>query len=66
LISVDLPAPFSPQSAWTSPCAQPKLTSSSARTPENVLLMFSISKANGARSTRSLQFPFSSRRYSAA
>jgi hypothetical protein len=34
-ISVDLPAPFSPQIACTSPPWQSKLTSSSARTPGN-------------------------------
>src|SRR4051812_39506884 len=33
LISVDLPAPFSPNSTWISPCARSKLTPSSACTP---------------------------------
>src|SRR4051812_35297066 len=33
LISVDLPAPFSPQRAWTSPACRSKLTSRSATTP---------------------------------
>src|SRR5262245_44439591 len=33
LISVDLPAPFCPMSAWTSPARRHRLTSSSARTP---------------------------------
>src|SRR5438876_11795922 len=35
LISVDLPAPFSPTSAWTSPAASAKETPFSARTPAN-------------------------------
>ena len=39
LIRVDLPAPFSPTSAWTSPGRRSKDTSSSARTPANDLLM---------------------------
>ena len=38
LISVDLPAPFSPRSACTSPGAKSNRTPSSARTPGNVLL----------------------------
>ena len=33
LISVDLPAPFSPSTAWMRPGAQAKLACSSARTP---------------------------------
>ena len=35
LISVDLPAPFSPTSAWTSPAASSNETPLSARTPAN-------------------------------
>jgi len=42
LISVDFPAPFSPQIACTSPRAHSKLTSSSALTPGNVFTMSSI------------------------
>src|SRR5215218_1622028 len=38
LISVDLPAPFSPTSAWTSPRATANDTSSSATTPGQRLL----------------------------
>src|SRR3569833_2327124 len=44
-ISVDLPAPFSPTSACTSPGSRLKLTPSSARTPGNVLTMFRISRS---------------------
>jgi hypothetical protein len=40
--SVDLPAPFSPTSAWISPRARLKLTLSSACTPGNDLSMLSI------------------------
>src|ERR1700738_943604 len=38
-ISVDLPAPFSPTSAWTSPARTSNVTPSSARTPGHVLTM---------------------------
>src|SRR5215213_8273534 len=38
LIKVDFPAPFSPTSACTSPVPSPKETSSSARTPGNLLV----------------------------
>src|SRR5262245_38345806 len=41
-IRVDLPAPFSPMTAWISPRATAKLTSSSARTPPKDLPMASI------------------------
>src|SRR6476619_1265546 len=34
-ISVDLPAPFAPQTAWTSPASAEKSTWSSASTPGN-------------------------------
>jgi len=39
LISVDLPAPFSPTSACTSPTRRSKETRPSARTPANDLLI---------------------------
>src|SRR3569623_269780 len=55
LISVDLPAPFSPTSACTSPGAQLKLTSLSARTPGNDFEMCDISIA--ARATGSFSPP---------
>src|SRR5437667_9217742 len=38
-MSVLLPAPFSPHSAWTSPFSRSKETRSSARTPGNSLLI---------------------------
>src|SRR4029079_6976070 len=38
-ISVDLPAPFSPSSAWTSPSRSSKSMLSFARTPGNCLVM---------------------------
>src|SRR5215475_504388 len=38
-ISVDLPAPFSPSSAWTSPCRRSKSTWSFATTPGNRFVM---------------------------
>src|SRR3990170_7382073 len=42
-IRVDLPAPFSPTRAWTSPGNTSKETSSRARTPGKSLVMDSIS-----------------------
>src|SRR5882762_6688850 len=55
LISVDLPAPFSPTSAWTSPAASVKVTRVSARTPANDFVMESASRrrGNGADDNRS-------------
>src|SRR3954462_218872 len=44
LISVDLPAPFSPTSAWTSPARRSNDTPLSARTPANDLTMPSSSR----------------------
>src|SRR5689334_5556891 len=46
-ISVLLPAPFSPSSAWTSPGRRSKLTRSLARTPGNRLTTPRISTALG-------------------
>ena len=43
LISVDLPAPFSPSKAWISPFLSCKVISSFALIPGNSLVMFSIS-----------------------
>src|SRR4051812_32686071 len=43
LTKVDLPAPFSPISAWTSPAFRSKLTRSSARTPGKLFEMSCIS-----------------------
>ena len=45
MISVDLPAPFSPSSAWTSPARTSNETPESARTPGNV---FSISRTSSS------------------
>ena len=42
-ISVDFPAPFSPTIAWTSPSSIERLTSDSALTPGNDLLILRIS-----------------------
>ena len=39
LISVDLPAPFSPTRAWTSPACRSNETPRSACTPANDLLI---------------------------
>src|SRR4051812_19708411 len=50
--SVDLPAPFSPSSAWTSPSAASKCTSSFATTPGNRLVMFRSSTAAGIEKGR--------------
>src|SRR5438132_879363 len=47
-ISVLLPAPFSPQRAWTSPAAATSDTSRSARTPPKVLAMCRISNRDGS------------------
>ena len=41
---VDLPAPFSPQMAWISPRSTSRVTSCSALTPGNVLVMPRISR----------------------
>jgi hypothetical protein len=41
---VDLPAPFSPTSAWISPALTVRLTSSRALTPGNVLVIPRISR----------------------
>ena len=53
-MSVLLPAPFSPQMAWTSPAAAVSDTSRSARTPPKLLAMCRISSrgpaAAGAKS----------------
>src|SRR3954449_10237543 len=43
-MSVDLPAPFSPQIAWISPRRTDRLTFSSALTPGKVLVMERISR----------------------
>src|SRR3954452_9232871 len=43
-MSVDLPAPFSPQIAWISPGVTSRLTSLSALTPGNVLVIERISR----------------------
>ena len=45
LINVDLPLPFSPSRAWTSPCATERSTPSSARVAPNCLEMFESSSA---------------------
>src|SRR6478736_8628945 len=45
--SVDLPAPFSPSSAWTSPSAASKCTSSFATTPGNRFVIPRSSTAVG-------------------
>src|SRR4051812_42741232 len=45
LIRVDLPAPFSPTSAWTSPALSSKDTSRSARTPSKDLQMFDAERS---------------------
>src|SRR4051812_25512892 len=47
-ISVDLPAPFSPSTAWISPSATFKETPSFARTPGYALRMSCSSSLNGA------------------
>ena len=45
LISVDLPAPFSPSKAWISPLRSCKVMLSLATMPGNLLVMLSISMA---------------------
>src|SRR5450756_650456 len=47
-ISVDLPAPFSPTSAWISPRFTLKLTSLSALTPGNSLVIWFISRTKSS------------------
>src|SRR5271169_2954903 len=49
LISVDLPAPFSPTSAWTSPPLRSSDTPSSARTPGNDLVTESTTRFTSGR-----------------
>lgn len=56
-ISVDLPAPFSPQMAWISPCLTDRLTSCSALTPGNVLVIPLIRKMCSVISPRSGKAP---------
>src|ERR1700722_13202137 len=53
-ISVDLPAPFSPISAWTWPRLRRKETLSSASTPGNALRTFSTSSRYSAFGTAPL------------
>src|ERR1700734_118089 len=43
-MSVDLPAPFSPTTAWISPALTVRLTLSSALTPGNVLVMLRMDR----------------------
>src|SRR3954470_5453970 len=50
LISVDLPAPFSPSSAWTSPARSVKSTSCNARTAPKLLLIPRTSSSEAAES----------------
>ena len=50
-ISVLLPAPFSPQIAWTSPATAVNDTSRSARTPPKLLAMCRISSRGAATSS---------------
>ena len=47
-MSVDLPAPFSPQMAWISPAFTRRLTSDKALTPGNSLVMERISRMIGS------------------
>src|SRR5215217_6848992 len=47
-ISVDLPAPFSPRRALTSPARRSKSTLSFARTPGNCLVMCRSSRTGGS------------------
>src|SRR5579863_4652698 len=51
-MSVDLPAPFSPTSAWTSPGRISSETPSSAMTPGKVLRTFSTANRMPSRSFR--------------
>src|SRR5690625_1501865 len=46
-MNVDLPAPFSPTTAWTSPRLTVRSTSVSARTPGNVLVIRRIWRIGG-------------------
>src|SRR4029078_6242212 len=50
LISVDLPAPFSPSSAWISPARSVKSTSCNARTAPKLLLIPRTSSREAAES----------------
>ena len=54
LISVDLPAPFSPSSAWISPARRVKSTSCSARSGPKLLLSPRTSRRAGAGSGLSM------------
>src|SRR6187401_140837 len=53
-IRVDLPAPFSPSSAWTSPSRRSKLTSSFATVPGKRFVMCSISRTTGRSGMRAI------------
>ena len=59
--SVDLPAPFSPTSEWTSPARRSNETFVSARTPGNVLLMPRSSRMGALSFMAQLAPYFSSR-----
>src|SRR5687768_10517284 len=49
-MSVLLPAPFSPTTAWTSPTRASRSTSSKTGTPKKVLVMARIWRRGGAKS----------------
>src|SRR4029453_9431878 len=51
-ISVDLPAPFSPSRAWTSPPRTSRSTWSLARTPGNCFVIPRSSRTGGSVTTR--------------
>src|ERR1017187_10355324 len=55
-ISVDLPAPFSPMSATTSPCPTDRLTSSNASTPGKRLVMFLSSSRDAGMALPAAEF----------
>src|SRR4051812_23184795 len=58
LMSVDLPAPFSPMRVWTSPARSEKSTASSALTPGNEIVMPRISTTGGTSTSAMVQVLF--------
>jgi hypothetical protein len=65
-IRVDFPAPFSPNSTWTSPARTSKLTRSSASVPGNCFEMRSRRSSTGTPEASAPGVPASSRSIASA
>src|SRR3954467_8499261 len=62
LVSIDFPAPFSPQSAWISPACSSKLTSRNATTPGKRLVSECAERTADIKVGRVFDPPLSRRR----